>query len=137
MLFPLRLLLILTLFAGTLACSRPEQGDQAPKLQTPVPTSGASKVVRIVFIGRKHACECTAKAIAASTAALEQALGTPSSIPIERLDIDVDTVAIRPLLQQRPLQALPGIYLLDSAGTVLQLLQGQLTKEQVTAALQR
>ena len=98
-------------------------------------TATQSKVARIVFVGKEHACDCTRKTVDAGWAALQKALGTPAKLAVERFQIDTEADKVAPYRQQQPVMALPGIYIVDSKGAVLELLQGEVTAEQIAAVL--
>jgi hypothetical protein len=93
------------------------------------------KVMRIVFVGKEHACDCTRKTVDAGWTALQKALGTPAKVPVERLQIDTEADKVAPYRQQKPLMALPAIYFLDGKNVVLNLLQGEITAEQIVGVL--
>ena len=93
------------------------------------------KVTRIIFVGKEHACDCTRKTVDAGWAALQQALGTPAKVPVERLQIDTQGDKVAPYRQQKPMMALPAIYFVDGKDKVLELLQGEVTAEQIVAGL--
>jgi hypothetical protein len=99
-------------------------------------TATQSKVTRIVFVGKEHACDCTRKTVDAGWAALQKTLGTPAKLPVERFQIDTEADKVAPYRQQKPVMALPGIYFVDSKATVLELLQGEVTAEQIATVLQ-
>jgi hypothetical protein len=96
----------------------------------------AAKVARIVFVGKAHPCDCTRKALDAGWAALQKALGTPTKVPVEKLQVDTDGSKVDPYRNQKPIMALPAIYFLDSKGAVVELLQGEVTAEQIAGVLQ-
>ena len=100
-------------------------------------TQLSSRVTRIVFVGKEHACDCTRKTVDDGWAALQKALGTPAKLPVERLQIDTQGEQVAPYRQQKPMMALPTIYFIDGKGAVLGLLQGEVTAEQVAAVLGR
>jgi hypothetical protein len=95
----------------------------------------ATKVAKIVFVGKEHPCDCTRKALDAGWAALQKALGTPARVAVERLKVDTQGDKVDPYRQQKPIMALPAIYFLDGKGVVTQLLQGEVTSEQIGQAL--
>ena len=70
-----------------------------------------------------------------SWAALQKALGTPAKVPVERLQIDTDGAQVEPYKQQKAMMALPAIYFVDGEAKVLELLQGEVTAEQVQKVL--
>ena len=96
----------------------------------------AAKVTRIVFVGKEHPCDCTRKALDAGWAALQKALGTQSKVPIEKLQVDTDGSKVDPYRNKKPIMALPAIYFLDGKGTVVELLQGEVTSDQIAGVLQ-
>lgn len=92
----------------------------------PSPTKQvSSKVTRVVFVGKEHACDCTRKTVDAGWAALQKALGTPAKLPTERLLVDTQGPKVEPYRNQKPIMALPAIYFLDSKDVVLNLVQGE------------
>jgi hypothetical protein len=99
------------------------------------PGDAKRKVARIVFVGKQNACDCTRKAIEAGRKALQAALGNTSRYRLEELKIDVDREKVDGLRKKRALAGLPAIYFLDAAGDVKELLQGDITEEQIRAAL--
>lgn len=93
-------------------------------------------VAKVVFVGKERACDCTRKTVDAGWAALETVLGNPAKLPVEKLQIDTDASRVAPYRALRPLlMALPGIYLLDAKGQLVELLQGEVSAEQIAAAL--
>jgi len=67
---------------------------------------------------------------------LQKALGTSSKLPVERLQVDTEADKVAPYRQQKPIMALPAIYFVDGKNAVIELLQGEVTAEQVAALLQ-
>jgi hypothetical protein len=104
--------------------------------QVAAASPAVAKVTRIVFVGKEHPCDCTRKALDAGWAALQKALGTPSKVPVEKLQVDTDGSKVDPYRNQKPIMALPAIYFLDGKGTVVDLLQGEVTSDQIAGVLQ-
>jgi hypothetical protein len=135
------LLLALTFSSALLACERSQAGpgeasaSTASVTRASPATPGAPKVTKIVFVGKEHACDCTRKTVDAGWAALQSALGTPAKVPVERLQIDTDAARVEPYRGQRPIMALPAIYFVEGAGNVIDLLQGEVTQEQIAGSL--
>jgi hypothetical protein len=103
--------------------------------QVAAASPAAAKVTKIVFVGKEHACDCTRKTVDGGWAALQKALGTPAKLPVERLQIDTEAAKVAPYREQKPMMALPAIYFLDGKGAVTELLQGEVTLEQIGHAL--
>ena len=93
------------------------------------------KVTRIAFLDKEHACPCTRKRIDDTWAALQTALGTPASLPLERIHIDRQPAQAAALTAAKPLMVPPGIYFLDANNTVLSMLPGEVATDQIAAAL--
>lgn len=127
-------------FCSSLASSGCERSRAAPGAAGATSAAQAAaakpttpKVTRIVFVGKEHACDCTKKSIDAGWEALQKALGTPAKLPVERLQVDTQGDKVAPYRQQKPMMALPAIYFVDGKNMVLELLQGEVTAEQIAA----
>jgi hypothetical protein len=103
----------------------------APAAQAP----GKARPSRIIFVGKEHACDCTKKSVEAGWAALQKALGTPANLPVERLQMDTQGDKVAPYRQQKTMVALPALYFVDGKNSVLGLLQGEVTAEQISEAI--
>jgi hypothetical protein len=101
----------------------------------PASNDSTTKVVRIVFVGKEHACDCTRKKVDTALAALQKVLGTPPRIPVEMLKVDTEEEKVEPYRKQKPMVAMPAIYFVDGKGGVVDLLQGEVTAEQIGHAL--
>ena len=109
----------------------------APGQRTASAPASAGRAVKIVFVGKQYPCECTAKTIAATRGALDRALGPRPKLALEELMIDRDADKVDALRRERPLRALPALYFVDAAGKVLDVLDGDLSEAQITAALRK
>lgn len=125
-------LLGLTLVHAGCARSQNAEGSIPSAVASNKTTSAIS---RIVFVGKAEACDCTRKSIDASWTALQSALATRKPLPVEKLEVDVDEVKVEPYRKQKAVVALPGIYLVDDKGTVVELLQGELSEGEIAAKL--
>ncbi len=101
----------------------------------PVANDSTAKVVEIVFVGKEHACDCTRKKVDTALAALQKVLGTPPKIPVEMLKVDTEEKKVEPYQRQKPMVAIPSIYFVDGKGRVVELLQGEVTAEQIDQPL--
>jgi hypothetical protein len=93
-------------------------------------------IAKIVFVGKQNACDCTRKTIDASWKALEAGLGAKNRIPVEHLKMDTQPDQVAVYRSRKPFMALPAIYFLDQADSLVELLQGEVTQEQVTKLVQ-
>ena len=94
-----------------------------------------TKVTKIVFVGKEHACDCTRTRVDEAWKVLQQALGKPTKLPVQRLRIDTQAENVAPYQKLRPIIALPAMYFLDSKNKVVEVLQGEVTLKQVNGAI--
>jgi hypothetical protein len=99
--------------------------------------SSASKLSKIVFVGKEHACDCTRKSVDAGWTALQKILGAPGAITVERMHVDTESARVEPYRAQKPIMALPAIYFVDGKGTVLDMLQGEVGEAQIQPVLEK
>jgi hypothetical protein len=118
------------------ACAKGKGAPAAAAAAAPAPTP-KSKITRVVFIDKEHACECTRKRVEGAWTALQTALGTPPKLPIERIHIDTQAAQADPYASAKPLMALPGIYFVDQQQHAVELLQGEVKAEEIEAVLKR
>jgi hypothetical protein len=88
-----------------------------------------------VFVDLEDACACTRERIDQSWAALQQALGEPARYPVARIHQDTQAALAEPLVKARPLLVPPGLYFVDAGGAVVELLQGELSADQIQVVL--
>jgi hypothetical protein len=91
-------------------------------------------VQKIVFVGKKKACECTQKRVDASWAALEAAL-VGRNVEVERINLDVDEIRTNELLALERFVAAPAIYFLNDTGHLVEMLQGEVPEKIFREAL--
>lgn len=136
----LRVLFPLFALVFVLGCKEPASTESIANAATPAPPAASTikpQVVRIVFVGKEQACDCTRKAIDAGWSALQGALAAQKSqLPIERIQIDVDGKKVETYKAKRAFVALPAIYFFSAADGLVELLQGEITEAQVRAILQ-
>jgi hypothetical protein len=129
--------LIIAVVIAAIACDRGSSTSSRSSGNTEAATRAApsAKVAKIVFVDKQNACECTRARIDKTWNALQKVLGSPASIPIERYDLDTQAEQLEPYFLMERLMVPPGIYLLDEGNGVIQLLQGELTEQQLREAL--
>jgi hypothetical protein len=96
-----------------------------------------ARICMVVFVGQKDACQCTRDRIDASWAVLETVLGPKPAVPVERIQEDVDAAKAEEYAKLKAIMVVPGIYFLDEKGKLVELLQGEVNAEQVSAVLQK
>ena len=122
--------LFLSVAAFATGCNAPASTPAAPAaLQV-----AKAPISKIVFIDKERACECTQKSIAASWSALQAAL-TGVTIPVERIHMDTQEAFAAGYKDKRPMMAIPGIYFVAESGSVIELLQGDVTTSQIQTVL--
>ena len=136
------ILAMITLCLSVLLAGCKEKVSQAANQKsTPVsevkpPAKPAqTKVAKIVFIGQKDACACTRDRIEASWKALEDANASSPQVPVERIDWDAQEKAAKKYTNMKSMMVVPGIYFLDSKGTLIEMLQGDVTKDKIAELL--
>jgi hypothetical protein len=122
-------------------CNSSKAAPPAASAAKVVPAASAkpadSKVTKIIFVGKEHACDCTRKSVDAGWAALQKALGTPAKLPVERFQVDTEGDKVAPYRAMRPMMALPAIYFLDAKGGLVELLQGDVDETQIATVMKR
>jgi len=120
-----------------LALSACEQAKSAPVKETAPGLAAAvqAKTAKIVFIDKENACDCTQKRIDATWAALQAALGPSPSLPVERIHLDTQAARADSFTLLKPLMVPPGIYFLDDRNGLIEMLQGEVSQEQIAANL--
>ena len=125
--------LVLAVLAGCSNSSSQPVQRLAPAVQT-VEKPAPPPVSRIVFIDKEEACPCNQKAIDASWTALQVAL-KGATLPVERIHADTQEALAAGYKDKRPMMAVPGLYFLAENGSIVELLQGEVTADQIRAAL--
>jgi hypothetical protein len=138
------MLVLLGLLVVTTACESRKAEAASTEASAAVVASAAqdlganevkTKIEKIVFIGKEHACDCTRKKVETAQAALQKLLGNPAKIPVETLLADTQEDQVEPYRQMRPMMALPAIYFIDDKGGLVEMLQGEITEAQVSKVL--
>lgn len=126
------------LFLALGACSQTKAPPAPAASSTSAAVVGAPKAVsKIVFIDKENACDCTRKRQAGTWDALQKALATAGTLPVERIHFDTESPKAQPFMAQKALMVPPGVYFTDGSGTVIDTLQGEVTTDQIVAVLKR
>jgi len=116
--------------------SRAADHDAKTVSEAKSPAKPARKqVANIVFIGQKQACMCTRNRIKASWNALQAANASSPQVPVERIDWDVQEKAAEKYINMKAMMVVPGIYFLDAKGTLIEMLQGEVTEDKIAKLL--
>ena len=116
---------------GVQAASKTTEGG-APSQAA---ASKRADIVRIVFVDQEECCNCTKTRIEKSWDALSQANGTPAALPVERLHKDTQAEQVEEYSTFKPIMVIPAIYFIDTNNAVVDMLQGEVSPEQVRAIL--
>lgn len=132
-------LLLVSLLALS-GCSKGSADSEAPAQKQAKTQSGKSGngepvvvgVAKIVMLDKEECCECTGARQKASLDAMKsviEARGSKATLEVIHLDTQPDEA--QPYLAMKPLMVPPGMYFLDASGNLLELLQGEVTAEQI------
>jgi hypothetical protein len=129
------LLLSLALIVAVAACERAKPAPAQAAASTSAATNSPAAVAKIVFIDKENACDCTKKRIEDTWAAMQAALGTPASLPVERIHVDTQAAQAEAYTMFKPVMVPPGVYFVDANNAVIDMLQGEVKTEQIAAML--
>jgi hypothetical protein len=129
--------LLLTLGLGACERSKAAPAQAVANPPVPAPSQPNTKIAKIVFIDKEKACDCTRKRVEGTWTTLQTALGTPPSLPVQRLHVDTQAAEAAPYTSAKPLMVPPGIYFVDGRGTVVELLQGEIETKEIETVLKR
>ena len=93
------------------------------------------KVAKIVFVGKKEACDCTKKRVKGTWDAMQFALKKHASVKVERIAIDIDKGKVDKLRGKRRFVTLPALYFFNPQGKLVAMLEGELKPDQIAEAL--
>lgn len=93
------------------------------------------KVEKIVFVGKKEACDCTRKRVDQSWDALQFAMKKRAGVKVERIAMDVDKEKVRSLRTERKFMTLPALYFYNPQGKLVAMLEGEILPDQILEAL--
>jgi hypothetical protein len=135
-------LLSLSLVLAAVGCKESrastEAAASATQAVTPAPAAAAKSVAvttKIVFVDKEHGCQCTAKRVDASWSALQGAIAGKATPVVERIHVDTQPEMAEPYSKLRPMMTLPALYFIDGQGGLIELLQGEVTTEQIQKVL--
>ena len=134
----MRSLAILSVIVVSASACQQAKAPPAPSAAgIAAPEASGAKLAKVAFLDQETACDCTRKRIDATWAALQTALGTPATLAVERIHVDTESASAETYTVLKPLMVTPGIYFLDARDSVVEMLQGEVTAQQITAVLKR
>jgi len=95
-----------------------------------------SEVDHIVFVGLKESCACTRNRIDESWRVLQNSLATAPETGVQRIQRDIDREEALELHRVKPLMVAPGLYFLNAENQLIELLQGEISEQQLSVLLQ-
>jgi hypothetical protein len=100
------------------------------------PDKEAKPVSKIVFVDKENCCKCTAERTEKSWNALQAALKAKASkVPVEKYHVDTQADQAGKYKAMKPMVTVPALYFLDAEGNLIEMLQGEVTKEQIDKLL--
>jgi hypothetical protein len=94
-----------------------------------------AKVSQVIYITKSKACGCSAKAVQAADALVNQTFTGPRQVLLKRIDYDTDRQAAVPYIGEYHLIQLPALLFLDSQMHLLWMSVGEVAKQDVAAKL--
>ncbi len=122
----LTLSMVCLMVVGVVGCRRSGAPAGAMKKKP------GEKVSKIIFVGRKDACECTANRVKETWNALQFALKEHKAVKVERLSMDVERDRVAKLKKQRRFMVVPALYFFNPAGKLVAMLEGELKPNQIS-----
>lgn len=114
-----------------------ESGVESVDAQlSPDITANLNQVDHIVFVGLKESCACTRNRIDESWRVLQNSLATVPEIEVQRIQRDINKEEALELHRLKPLMVAPGLYFLNAENQLIELLQGEVSEQQLSALLQ-
>ncbi len=113
----------------------PSSAKSTASIPTPDAPAVPSQVARAVFIGQKKACDCTRKRIDEAWPVFQQAVAAHKNIEVKRLQLDVDEKEADRYDDMRTIMVAPGIFFLDQNDQLIEMVQGEVTAEQLKKIL--
>jgi len=94
-----------------------------------------AKVSQVIYITKSKACGCSAKAVQAADALVNQTFTGPRQALLKRIDYDTDRQGAVPYIGENHLIRLPALLFLDSQRNLLWMAVGEVAKEDLAAKL--
>ncbi len=118
---------------GGAECGPEASAAGAPEAK---PKAPEGRVKRIVFLDQEECCECTRNRQNTSWNNLQQAIdGVAAKPPVEVIHVDSQADLAAPYKDLEALMVTPGIYFFDHQENLLEMVQGEVSREQVDKIL--
>ena len=129
------ILLAATLLWGGCAATK-ATGESAAESRPPVDSSVRPAIATIVFVDQENCCDCTRERQEATWESLQTALGTIDAPPkVEVVHLDTQAEDAQLYLDLKPIMVAPGLYFFDGAEVLSEMLQGELSVEQIARVI--
>ena len=126
--------LFFTIAFSICSCRSPAPTTESPQPgplteETTSTPTGAKLVSKVLFLDLTDPCKCTKARQEKTWTELQQAVkGT--DIELERVHWDGDNDRAEAFAEERPFSVIPALYFLDAKGNLIDMLQGEITKQQ-------
>jgi hypothetical protein len=139
-----RLFLALFLLSACSSTSAPASGASRPGAAVPIPAAAAetqqqaprAAVASVVILEKKECCACTGKRQNDARAAFDAEVARREvKPPVTLVFVDTEPAKAQVYQDMQAPVATPAYYFLDAAGSMVSFLQGEITGDQMAAAL--
>ena len=131
----------LILILAAIGCTQPEtQQSDVPKADEPTPATaqaGPTRVTKVVFIGQKDSCKCTRERIDKTWPVVDSVLKGYKDITVRKIQIDVEAEEADRYDEMKSIMIAPGIFFMDKDDKLVEMIQGEVSADQVLAALKK
>ena len=120
--------------SGKKTAPEPEKLESASKA---LDAAAGGEIGSVVFVDQENCCDCTRTRQAATWANLQSVLGTMTTPPkVELVHLDTQSEDAQLYLDLKPIMVSPGLYFFDGSEVLVEMLQGEVTVEQIGRVLQ-
>jgi hypothetical protein len=132
----LKLLFFSLLLVG---CAKQQPAAEAEQAASPGADGRAtagSQIMSVVYVDQESCCDCTRERQDKTWGNLQAALGTVENPPkIEVVHLDTEAESAQLYVDLKPIMVPPGLYFFDGSEVLVEMLQGELSQEQIEKVL--
>lgn len=122
--------------SGSAASEAPPNPAADNKTDPAQQPAAKGRVKRIVVLDKAKACACTQKRTEATWNELTGVVGFPPVPDVERIHMDTQADKAAPYKAKRPVMVPPAIYFFGEGDELLEVLQGEVTADQIRRVLE-